>query len=90
VRPICEAGTCRSKRMKNAASAVGILAADGEEDVKSINVHIPIPPLLERRAGSTRSVQAGHHQVALSARERLLCAGARQDLRRRFSWAGIL
>jgi len=31
-----------------------------------INVHIP--PLLERRADSTRSVQAGQHQVALSAR----------------------
>ena len=34
-RPICEAGTHRSKRMKNAASAVGILAIRGEEDVST-------------------------------------------------------
>jgi len=33
VRPICEAGTRRSKRMKNVASAVGILAVNGEEDI---------------------------------------------------------
>jgi hypothetical protein len=35
VRPIDEAGTHRSKRMKNAVSAVGILVIHGPEDVKT-------------------------------------------------------